>query len=44
MTFTATASWASLVLLTNSFRTTLTPNPEKFYKYHSAMKREETCF
>ena len=27
----------------NSFQTTLTPNPEQFYKYHSAMKQETTC-
>ena len=28
----------------NSFQTTLTPNPEKLYKYYSVTKQEETCF
>ena len=28
----------------NSFQTTITPNPEKFYKYHSVAKQEETLF
>ena len=27
----------------NSFQTTLTPNPEKFYKYCSVPKQPETC-
>ena len=26
-----------------SFQTALTPNPNKFYKYHSVMKQYETC-
>ena len=28
----------------NSSQTTLTPNPEKSYKYCSVTRREETCF
>ena len=32
-----------VLLYMSSFQTTLTPNPEKLYKYRSVTKQYETC-